>query len=259
MSRGEHDMELDFTYTKYKKLCKAIMESNYPVLTVNKYLSSRKPLDKFIILRHDVDLKPERSLHIAKLESELGISSTYYFRMIREVYKPELIKKIAAFGHEIGYHYEVVDKAKGDLEKALEIFKSELAKLKVLTTISTICMHGRSWSKWDNRTLWEKYDFTRFGILGEAYLSIDYSNIAYFSDTARTWDITKYRMKDTVNSTLQVKIQSTDELINIIKRHEYNRICILMHPDVWGNNIFQWLSDLAIQSAKNIVKRYIKS
>jgi hypothetical protein len=33
-------------------------------------------------------------------------------------------------GHEIGYHYEVLSEANGDPEKAIELFRSNLEKLR---------------------------------------------------------------------------------------------------------------------------------
>jgi len=49
---------------------------------------------------------PENSLQTAKIEHSLGIRSTYFFRIIPETFKPEIIRQIADLGHEIGYHYE---------------------------------------------------------------------------------------------------------------------------------------------------------
>jgi len=43
---------------------------------------------------------------MARLENELGIKATYFFRTIPHTFKPEIIKEIAGMGHEIGYHYE---------------------------------------------------------------------------------------------------------------------------------------------------------
>lgn len=252
-------MSLDFTFTKYGELCKTILKSDYSILTVKKYLSlSRKLPNRFIILRHDVDLKPERSVAVAKLESEFGIKSTYYFRITREVYRPQLIKEIADLGHEIGYHYEVVDKAKGDYTRAIKIFEHELNLLRGICKIETICMHGRSWTPWNNRLIWNYYDFKKFGIRGEVYLSINYIDIAYFSDTARTWS-NKYKIKDLVSTTttLKTQIKTTDELIAIIKNNVFDKIMILMHPDVWSSNLIQWFRDLTIQSIKNLGKNFL--
>ena len=48
------------------------------------------------------------SLRTARIESELGIKGTYYFRMIPESFDDRVIKQIYDLGHEIGYHYEDV-------------------------------------------------------------------------------------------------------------------------------------------------------
>ena len=64
-----------------------------------------------VVLRHDIDRKPMNALRMAELEYELGIQSTYYFRFPC-TFKPEIIRKIRDLGHEVGYHYEVLSKAK---------------------------------------------------------------------------------------------------------------------------------------------------
>ena len=71
--------KLDFTLQKYKELCEAILKE-YTPLTIESYLM-KKPSGKLVILRHDVDRKPETALRMAKMEKYLGITSTYYFRM----------------------------------------------------------------------------------------------------------------------------------------------------------------------------------
>ena len=66
------------------------------------------------------------ALRMAELEHELGIQSTYYFRF-PYTFKPDIIRKIQALGHEVDYHYEVLSKAKGDYEKNFVVrFKGEL-------------------------------------------------------------------------------------------------------------------------------------
>ena len=190
-------MNFDFTITKYNNLCLAIVDSEYNAVTVEQYLSchpSNKPL---VILRHDVDRKVKNALMMAEIENRFGINSTYYFRTIKKVFKAELIKKIEKMGHEIGYHYEVLETAKGDCEKAIELFKEELEEFRRICEIKTICMHGNPLSKWTNRELWEKYNFEEFGIIGEAYISIDFNNVAYFTDTGRAWS-NKCNLKDCV-------------------------------------------------------------
>jgi hypothetical protein len=64
-------MNLDFTLAKYEELCSAIVQSGYAVVSVKYYLSlSLQPREKVVILRHDVDRKPEKALNMAEIERE---------------------------------------------------------------------------------------------------------------------------------------------------------------------------------------------
>ena len=69
----------------------------------SEYEKGHSPI---VILRHDVDRRPLNALTTAKLENELGIRGTYYFRIVPESFDETIIKQIAELGHEIGYHYE---------------------------------------------------------------------------------------------------------------------------------------------------------
>jgi len=245
-------MRLDFTFTKYRELCEAMVSSDYAILTVKEYLTMGKKPDKYIILRHDVDMRPERSLKTAQIEKYFGIHATYYIRMTKEVFIPDLIRQIAELGHEVGYHYEVLDKARGDYERAIEIFERELSMLREICDVKTICMHGNSRTMWDNRDLWKHYDFKRYDIIGEAYLSIDFSDIAYFSDTARTWN-PKYKIKD-VSDGINPMIKRTDDLIKVIEHGKFPFLYILMHPDDWCDELGAWLSNFFARKFKNVGK-----
>jgi predicted DNA-binding transcriptional regulator len=252
-------LNIDFTLKKYIELCQAIVSSEYIPLTVHEYLTQNHP-DKCIILRHDVDRKPDRALNMAQLEYDYGISSTYYFRTVKEVLQPAMIKQIAELGHEIGYHYEVLDKAKGDITEAIELFEQELKELRKIADITTICMHGNPLTSWVNRDIWKEHNFNDFGIIGEAYLSIDYTKVSYFTDTGRSWNSSKYSIKDVVQTDIyNGKIKSTDELIGLIKNGSQRNICILMHPNRWTDNLGAWFTELVWQNIKNLGKTVIKN
>ncbi len=250
-------MSLDFTLRKYEELCKTIKKSNYPIIRLKDYF--KEPDHKrFIILRHDVDKLPENALAMAQLERSLNISSTYYFRTIPEVFNQNIIKKISDLGHEIGYHYEDLTQTKGDLKKALQLFKKDLKQLRKITNITTICMHGSPLSKWNNSDLWKKHDFKKYGIIGEPYLSIDYNEIGYFTDTGRTW-CDKGSIRDFVNNSLvcEKTIKSTNDLIKFILSKKFKKIIVLVHPQRWSVKSDEWLKELIAQNIKNIGKELI--
>jgi hypothetical protein len=77
------------------------------------------------MMRHDIDRKPGNALSTARIEAQSGIRATYYFRRYGSAYRPGIMKEIEGTGHEVGYHYEVLGKAKGDHERAIKMFKKE--------------------------------------------------------------------------------------------------------------------------------------
>jgi hypothetical protein len=203
-----------------------------------------------------VDRNPERALKMAQIENDLGIRSTYYFRMKEDVFQPNIINEIANMYHEIGYHYEVLDKANGNFSGAIKLFEDELKEFRKIYDVKTICMHGNPLSPWDNRDLWEKYDFKDFKIIGEPYLSSDYNTLFYLTDTGRSWS-SKFSVKDVVNTNLNHTIKrknSTGDVIRIIKKMDIEQICIVAHPERWSNDLRTWLAALLWQNVKNIGK-----
>lgn len=247
-------MDKDFTLTKYKNLCESVLCSKYVPITIQEYL--QKPPDSpFVTFRHDVDRKIDMALDMAQLEHSMGIKATYYFRKTPEVFKPEIIKQIESIGHEIGYHYEVLDKTKGNKENAIQLFENELEAFRKIADIKTVCMHGNPLSRWTNLDLWRKYNFKDFGIIGEPYLSIDYNKVLYLTDTGRTWSGTS-SVKDFIECDTKPneKIRSTDDLINMIRKRRYDKICISAHPNRWNNDSIEWLIELLWQNIKNMGK-----
>lgn len=252
-------MKRDFTLAKYEDMCNEIIQYKCIPITVERYFSD-KNIKKFIILRHDVDRQPENALDMAISENKLGIKSTYYFRTTTEVFKPKIIRKIREMGHEIGYHYEVLDKAGGDFERAIELFEKELKQFQELgIDVKTICMHGNPLTGYRNTDLWNHYDFKEFGIIGEPYLSIDYTQVVYFSDTGRTWS-GQYSVKDFVNTKnpYSTGVKNTDDIIQLIREGEIEKMCIATHPERWNDKFVPWLKQLVFQSSKNKIKTMIR-
>ena len=250
---------LDFTYQKYSDLCQSALKSGFTVLTVSSYI---KNVDdkRVLVIRHDVDNFPRRALRLAKLEHSLGIHSTYYFR--KHLFSnPKIIKSVAEMGHEIGYHYESLDEAKGNYEAAIDLFRLGLEQLRQIAKVETICMHGNSFTKWLNRDLWNKYDFHQFDLVGEAYLSV--KNIYYFSDTGHSWD-TSRKFKDLLPSALPEQVQNvraivtTNNLIEFIESGEQPRIYLTAHPERWGHNLLEWLIDEMKDQTINMAKAVLR-
>ena len=247
-------MTLDFTLDKYEELLLALEE--FRIFTVLSYLEE-KPKSDFVILRHDVDRKPMNALRMAELENRRGIKSTYYFRFTKEVFNPEIIRSVHGLGHEIGYHYETLSKTKGDYEEALKVFESQLNEFREICEVKTIAMHGSPLSKYDNRDLWNRYDFKHLDIIGDASISI--TGINYFSDTGRTWSL-RDNIRDFIqdSSINQYALNTTDDLIALVKSKNVENIYISIHPERWAYNGFGWLYSYMLDIAFNLGKRILR-
>lgn len=257
---------MDFTLRKYTELLQKLLGVHYRFVTFEYYCSHKPELEaeRFVILRHDVDLKAENSLATAKIEHQLGITASYYFRVVEQSNKPEIIRAIAALNHEIGYHYEDMTICEGDAEKAKAHFERQLAYFRQYYPVTTICMHGAPRSKYDGRDLWKQYDYHNFGIIGEPYFDIDFSKVFYLTDTGRRWDGFNVSVRDKVPVYQDEWIRqglvyhSTDDILHAIQNDKFpERLMLTTHPQRWTNNGFQWLKEFAVQQVKNGVKRII--
>ncbi|AAM04491.1 TPA: hypothetical protein HA338_04250 [Methanosarcina acetivorans] len=247
---------LDFTHDKYRQLCSAISD-RYTFLTMHEYVIAGDNLpEKFVLIRHDVDKLARNALETANIEKEYGIKATYYFRTHKKAFVPEIIQKIEKMGHEVGYHYEVLSTAKGDHEKAIKLFESDVQKFRKICNLKTICMHGAVLSKYDNRELWKFYNLEDFGILGEAYLSTG-EDLNYFTDTGRSWN-SKNNLRDFIPGKKErIFAEKTDDLIELIEKCEISNFYISAHPDRWKSNIVNWslfwIYDFILNSGKKIL------
>jgi hypothetical protein len=248
----------DFTINVFRSLCSEVKKEGYIPITVDDYCSGKvNPDKKNIIFRHDVDRKIDTAFRMATIEYEMDIRATYYFRYIPDVFKPETIQKIKELNHEIGYHYEVLDKTNGNREQAIALFEKELKNMRKIADVRTVCMHGNPLKPWSNRDLWKTYDYRQFGISGEPYLSIDYSKFLYLSDTGRTWS-GKYSVKDVVDKQSTQKTRHTSDIISLIKSGRSPNICLLVHPNRWSDDPVEWFYELIWQNIKNLGKQFLK-
>ena len=190
---------MDFTLRKYRNLVQAFVESGYRIMTVRQYLESA-PSGKVLILRHDVDEQPQNALRMAEAEKERGVHATYYFRKVPKSDNPDIIRQIEAMGHEIGYHYEDLTQSEGDVPAAIASFTRNLVYFRQYYPVKTVCMHGSSSSKYDNREIWKQVRLEDFGLIGEPYLSFNFNQIYYLTDTGYAWDGGKYAVRDKVDS-----------------------------------------------------------
>ncbi|MBP1677277.1 MAG: hypothetical protein H6Q20_1836 [Bacteroidetes bacterium] len=247
----------DFTLTIYKKLLESLLRQEYSFYTFQEYCEG-KATSKYIILRHDVDLKAALANETAKIESELGIRASYYFRVVSQSNKPDIIQNIVSLGHEIGYHYEDLSITQGNINEAIKHFERQLDYFRRFYPVVTICMHGSPASSYDNRDLWKSYNYHDFGIIGEPYFDMNFNEIFYLTDTGRCWDGAKYSVRDKVKSDFRQSFHSTRDVMVAAENGTLpDKIMITTHPQRWTNSPFAWLAEFLVQNLKNMIKQFI--
>jgi len=264
---------MDFTFPQYNEFINCLIQNSYSFTIFKNY---QLVSDKSIILRHDVDLKPQNSLATALIESKLGIQGSYYFRIVPESYNVDIIKQIADLGHEIGYHYETMDtaserlKVKGKklkeaekdklIDAAYEEFCENLEKFRKIYPVKTICMHGSPKSAYDNRDIWKKYDYKSLGIIGEPYFDINFDEFFYLTDTGRCWNGFRYSVRDKMPQQARwikegLVYRTTNDIVKAVKENRFpEKVMITVHPQRWTNNYFEWSKEFILQRIKNMVK-----
>ncbi len=267
---------MDFTKDTYRNLLSALKGRGYIFKPFLDYHNNGKE-ESTIILRHDVDRLPENALMMAEIETELEIRGTYYFRIVPESFDIEIMRSIALLSHEIGYHYEDVDlvlkntqdgKIQFDktglregftdklIDAAWESFKTNLEIMRKIYPVKTICMHGSPLSRYDNRLIWQKYDYRTLGITAAAYYDTPWDEFAYFTDTGRRWNGESVSIRDKVNSAHNFNFRTTNDIINNVGQLP-PKIMFTIHPERWSDNLVIWTKQLVGQNIKNIVKRVL--
>ena len=136
----------------------ALKNADYLFVTVSEYLSNTRS-ENIVIFRHDVEKRYKNALRMAEIEHSQGIMGTFYFRFSKRHFQGDIVKEIAKLGHEVGYHYDDLSKCHGNFEKAMNRFRGNLRLLRNMAPVTTICMDGSPLSKYDNRNLWDKYNY----------------------------------------------------------------------------------------------------
>lgn len=134
-----------FSFNDYRKIIQIIKDTG----RVTDYKSALHT-DKFAIMRHDVEYSVERAYELARVESSMDFTSTYFFQWTNNSYNilsrknKELIKDIHERGHNIGLHFAL--NGMTDMEQIRNQILKEIRILNELFgfTIDTFSIHRPS-------------------------------------------------------------------------------------------------------------------
>ena len=230
-----------FTLKKWEDICKEISFHKRNI-TINEILNQPDG-QSWIAIKHDVETNVKKALELAKIEAIYNIKTTYYVQagLVNNDYK--ILQEISSLGHEVTYHYDVLDSSGGDFEKAIEAFKKNIKKFgKYGFEVQTVCPHGNpvmmrnGWSSnkdfFRNQRAQELYpNILDIVVQLPTKLKFRYT---YISDAGYGWkEIVNIQNNDVVNEG-DIIIKSHNELFKILESTQ--NIIISTHPHRWESN-----------------------
>lgn len=216
---------MEFTYKAYGELLALLRQQGY---TFCSYHDCQE-YDRSVIVRHDIDMDIDKAVKMAQIETEMGISSTYFVLVTSNFYNifskenQDMLRKLHAMGHEVGLHF---DEAKYDEETDLvQAMEQEATLLEqcIGCPVRSVSMHRPS-----KKTLEADY-VVKGGHIVNSYGTEFFRNHKYVSDSRRNW---------------------REDVQAIIKSEEYERLHVLTHP-FWYDEVEQ--------TAKEALKNFCES
>jgi hypothetical protein len=201
----------NFVLSTYQKILEIALESDYEFLGFDQIGQESSPYT--CLLRHDVDSELWHCGPMAEIESNLGISATYFVMLRSTSYNlfclesRSAVEKLLENGHSIGLHL---------MGELYEEYDSELLKKKVLAEVNTmqselgltiraVSFHHPSEAVLNNDIY--------IGSLVNTYNRIQMADYFYVSDSNMIW-----------------QHEHPEE---IFARRLYPRLHLLIHPMWW--------------------------
>ena len=119
-------------------------------------------------------------------------------------------------------------------------FARNLAYFREYYPVRSVCMHGSSTSKYDNRLLWKDHQLSDYDLVGEPYLSVDFNQVFYITDTGYAWDGGKYAVRDIVESGFGLKFHTTQEIVKCIQEGGFPERAMFLAHTLWTDSWIQW-------------------
>lgn len=131
-----------FTYKKWDSFCEKLNKNGLYSIPA---LSVASDSGNYLVLKHDVETNVPSAYRIAQIEANRGHKGSYYVQayLIGDPDNVALLQEMQKMGHEISYHYDVMDSNQGDINQAIREFSQNLALFEEKGfPIKTVCQHG---------------------------------------------------------------------------------------------------------------------
>lgn len=234
---------MKFVQSEWNRFCSSLDSSI--CFTVSE-LPNLPSSYRWIAIKHDVETNVNRAHDIALIEARYGIRSTFFVQAdLLEKNLPQLLA-ISDLGHEVTYHYDVMDANNGDIKKATNEFLEIVTKFeKAGFAVTSVCPHGNplmrrnGWSSnkdfFRNAEVSKKFS-TIFDLVvqGKEKIMREYT---YISDAGYGFKIISDIANNDKVLSEDISIRSIDDMCNLVNMN--GATIISTHPHRWTSSILQ--------------------
>lgn len=265
-----------FVYSAWNSFCAELKAKGIVSIPAREVTAE---MDSFLVLKHDIENTVSKAYKLAEIEHKYGHRGTYYAHayLLDDPQNVELLWKMQAMGHEISYHYDVMDSNHGDIDGAIKEFEANRQRFITLGfPIVTVCQHGNPVIERIGYN--SNRDFFRSSRVQTLYpqiadIMVDYkekyhTDYTYFSDAGRKFKL----IFDPINNDIinsddkNIPYEDLDSLLESLP----SKAIISTHPHRWTDSatsyivkekvfkIIKYTAKLAMKvpGVKKIMSRY---
>lgn len=254
-----------FVYKYWDQFCRDLKENGIVSIPAREV---KETMTAFLVLKHDIENTVPKAYKLAEIENKYGHRGTFYAHayLLDDPQNVELLRKMQAMGHEISYHYDVMDSNHGNLDGAINEFEVNRKRFESLGfPIITVCQHGNPVVERIGYT--SNRDFFRSSRAQALYpniadIMVDYkekyrTDYTYFSDAGR-----KFKMifdpinNDIVNSDdKNIPYEDLNDLMEALP----SKAIISTHPHRWTDSAASYIvKEKAFKIIKGTAKLAMK-
>ena len=179
------------TFKRYRRFLSELSTNKIYSFSINTLIEHKSSNKLFV--KHDVEANLHLALRTAQIEAEFGHSATYYFQgaLLLQDGADDIIKEVHKLGHEVAYHYDVLDSCNGDYATAIAEFDRYKSVIEEISgqPIKSVCPHGnpiKSRNGWKSNKDFFRSDMIRQRYPNLADIVVDFGRLLprglYISD-----------------------------------------------------------------------------
>lgn len=175
----------DFSLDHYRSMVKRITETHRTLSFRDAYILGREimDIDKFVLMRHDVEFSLTGALALAEIDHSLGVQSTFFLLCtsdynIFEESGAKIVSRILELGHDIGLHYDMA------LFEEIGVDPAQAAR-KMIALMEAF-WNTRIFAMSSHLPMRSGLTFGIDGLV-DVYESLYLKEIKYISDSAQKW------------------------------------------------------------------------